>query len=815
MSSNSSKARRNSSKPASTEKGKQKTDSKEESAASPNLFDKLKSTKSKQPTSTSQTYQIDSGLGSAESSKSQPKVLTTIKAKDQIHQSQSTTTREYKFKSGYKDPNSKDYKGYWIEESLQGDDKFYCLACKEHFKITTLWGARGHESTPVHQTNEEVWLNSNASEESDSKARMLNFAKKVKLIEFKICKFVVENNLSFEVGEKLADLIKDLSNDPLTLKKAYLDRKKISTIVCESFAPLIKNKIETKLAQSSFSILVDEVTDSSHKQYMATMVQYVDGNHNLASYLYSLKDTHEKRGAEGLYDILKEEVIDKPFGKNLASIATDNASIMKGSKTGLGERISKLCPWIVHNFCISHGCNLVSQFATKGIPFQVESFVRSVYGHFAHSPQRISEWVDFQEAADLEPYRVLNYAVTRWLSLEASVSRVLERWEELRGYFNSANGEDVKKILKQFDKHENKIYLQFVKVMLKSINILNQVFQRKEMMILKVEKEIKHSFSSFMNLVLKDEFRLLSVQDKCSLLHRNQNLDVVSAKEDNLKNLEDFQKHFLSIYKTCGIDFKTITDKSKLDEILKVMRDFILRVAWKMKEILPLNDEFLSSITTLNPNEFLLSSWKELGERFVEIIIKDDFEFFYRELESFEESLSENRKIFMANDSNPSKFYLSREIKDQYPSMSKLAITILSIPYSTADLERSFSQLKLIKTPLRNSLKDSTTESLLMTKIGFNLVDLADSATVDTLILLLNTSQKMKRNEEAKIPIDSAKRKLDENELSPRTEDDHQHKKMKLNQDLATTNRSNSSNNVDSIEDKSQDHISIGEENKI
>jgi molecular chaperone DnaK (HSP70) len=102
-----------------------------------------------------------------------------------------------------------------------------------------------------------------------------------------------------------------------------------------------------------------------------------------------------------------------------------------------------------------------------------------------------------------------------------------------------------------------------------------------------------------------------------------------------------------------------------------------------------------------------------------------------------------------------------------------------------------------------------------MTKIGFNLVDLADSATVDTLILLLNTSQKMKRNEEAKIPIDSAKRKLDENELSPRTEDDHQHKKMKLNQDLATTNRSNSSNNVDSIEDKSQDHISIGEENKI
>jgi hypothetical protein len=48
--------------------------------------------------------------------------------------------------------------------------------------------------------------------------------------------------------------------------------------------------------------------------------------------------------------------------------------------------------------------------------------------------------------------------------------------------------------------------------------------------------------------------------------------------------------------------------------------------------------------------------------------------------------------------------------------MSNLALAIISIPSTTVNLERLFSQLKLIKTDRRNRLKENTLESLLIMK---------------------------------------------------------------------------------------------------
>ena len=48
-----------------------------------------------------------------------------------------------------------------------------------------------------------------------------------------------------------------------------------------------------------------------------------------------------------------------------------------------------------------------------------------------------------------------------------------------------------------------------------------------------------------------------------------------------------------------------------------------------------------------------------------------------------------------------------------YPSMSKLAQICCVVPTHTADCERDFSQLKFVKTTLRNRLKDKTLDSIL------------------------------------------------------------------------------------------------------
>ena len=63
-----------------------------------------------------------------------------------------------------------------------------------------------------------------------------------------------------------------------------------------------------------------------------------------------------------------------------------------------------------------------------------------------------------------------------------------------------------------------------------------------------------------------------------------------------------------------------------------------------------------------------------------------------------------------------------------FPNLSTLGNICLSIPVSTASVERSFSQMKLLKTRLRNSLSDSSLLHLM--KIAIESPDkLSDSDT--------------------------------------------------------------------------------------
>ena len=52
-------------------------------------------------------------------------------------------------------------------------------------------------------------------------------------------------------------------------------------------------------------------------------------------------------------------------------------------------------------------------------------------------------------------------------------------------------------------------------------------------------------------------------------------------------------------------------------------------------------------------------------------------------------------------------------IKTLFPNLSKIGAICLSIPVTTASVERSFSQMKLIKTRLRSRLNDKSLSNLM------------------------------------------------------------------------------------------------------
>lgn len=69
----------------------------------------------------------------------------------------------------------------------------------------------------------------------------------------------------------------------------------------------------------------------------------------------------------------------------------------------------------------------------------------------------------------------------------------------------------------------------------------------------------------------------------------------------------------------------------------------------------------------------------------------------------------------------------------KYPNLMKVVGCVMSLPHSNAAVERVFSQLNLIKTDLRNSLKPCSLVSLLHIKNGLKRVGIsAHELTMDS-----------------------------------------------------------------------------------
>ena len=86
--------------------------------------------------------------------------------------------------------------------------------------------------------------------------------------------------------------------------------------------------------------------------------------------------------------------------------------------------------------------------------------------------------------------------------------------------------------------------------------------------------------------------------------------------------------------------------------------------------------------------------------------------------------------------------------------MAKLSRALLSIPHSSAEVERKFSQLKLVKTPYRSSIKTETLEAILMAKRG-NKELVNESDMIDKVLTTLRRKRtpasKKVQNKEKKI----------------------------------------------------------------
>ena len=92
--------------------------------------------------------------------------------------------------------------------------------------------------------------------------------------------------------------------------------------------------------------------------------------------------------------------------------------------------------------CICHSAHLCASHACEKLPHTAEELLCDVYNYFSYSAKRQGVFKAIQSFAEVEPHKLLRPCQTRWLSLRACVSRVIEQRDVLILYFQSVVDQD-------------------------------------------------------------------------------------------------------------------------------------------------------------------------------------------------------------------------------------------------------------------------------------------------------------------------------------------------------------------------------------
>ncbi|KAJ2954349.1 hypothetical protein O0L34_g2607 [Tuta absoluta] len=192
---------------------------------------------------------------------------------------------------------------------------------------------------------------------------------------------------------------------------------------------------------------MDETTDISVKEQCALAVIFFDEDEFVvrSQFLDMYEVTSGK--AKDLTDALLNWLSNKQIPlKNFVAFASDTTNSMVGEHNSVFSHLKERVPHIACVKCSCHMIHLVASKACLKLARFVEDFLRNVGTHFNRSTLRQEKLKELQLFFNVEVHKILSPSVTRWLSPEACVKRVLEQYDVLSEYFRLEVLEDPSKI---------------------------------------------------------------------------------------------------------------------------------------------------------------------------------------------------------------------------------------------------------------------------------------------------------------------------------------------------------------------------------
>lgn len=516
---------------------------------------------------------------------------------------------------------------------------------------------------------------------------------------------LVAEKCSFNTTDDITEFCKKAFHDSEVAANLKIKRMKCRDIVVNVLSHQFMRDIRSNIGNERFSLIIDESTDISDLKLLAVVIRYYSDIMKKIVSTYLVLVEIESGTAIAMVQAIKELLTElKLSPNNLIGVGVDNARVNTGATGGLCELLKKIfaLSHLVMVRCVCHSVQLAVSSATRNtLPRNIEYLVKETYNWFSHSSKRQIAYKNIYSTINegKQPLQITRACDTRWLSIEPAVTRILKQWEELKLHFsisrNSENCFNAEMLYKMYSDPVNKLYLLCLRPVLRDVQAVVKAYQSEQC-------DPTKRINDLVNLV--------------KVTSRKVTLPSVDPLIAPISDYID-PKPYL------GYEFEKLCSETKLHaEEERNVRDrctsFIVKLTHELRERLPDNFIILKEMSVFAVENCTKQAKEPITK------LAECFGYKPCEIKAMENQWRNLSVIKWNNFTETTEFWTEvREYTDSsgakpFKELATLAVSLLSLPHSSAKVERLFSQVNLVKLKLRNIICAMTVRALLTVRSG-------------------------------------------------------------------------------------------------
>ncbi|MEW8548619.1 MAG: DUF4371 domain-containing protein, partial [Candidatus Thiodiazotropha sp.] len=510
----------------------------------------------------------------------------------------------------------------------------------------------------------------------------------------KVLRFITMKNLPLDLFKDMIDLCIDVGSASLAnlrlVKNASYSSWDIVDDLLTTLSYKVKETVVKEVKESpSFSTMVDEVCDRTTEKHLAICVRYVSSEGELKTSFLSDTAVPEAT-AENLTNKIVSELDRHELNvQKMTGFTSDGAAVFLGKKNGVGKRLKDINPHMVTTHCKDHRLALACRDSYAKVPGmrKLDETLEHLHRYYKYSAKKTASLKEVQTAFNEVPLTIKQAKHHRWLSHEKAVTSIVRSYKsrivdlESSSISNDPVGNGLLKSLKDTD---NIRLLLLLADVLPHVTALSLFFQRRNIHLGMVKSMVDKTLRMIQTRMITDGPWL----QKTEKLMTDCGIETDQPSETFCKVhsafLEALKENIEGRFQdTDVIDSMSVLDLEDQEDIPTFFGDL---------EMQTLAEYFGLEAETLN------IQW----QGFLEIV----------KMSSGPRSLSYFLELLYG------KGHEEKGLLVQFPLVGQVIAAASVLPLSTAEVERVFSQLKLIKTDHRCSLKTQRVEQLLNIKLN-------------------------------------------------------------------------------------------------